>query len=62
MAEIVRRLAFSVAVVSFFPLDDLIREFPESPEGLVAEIDAGFLPEEIEGRFMTDSISKTDRL
>lgn len=46
MAEIVRRLAFSVAVVSFFPLDDLIREFPESPEGLVAEIDAGFLPEE----------------
>jgi len=47
--RIVRRLASSVVDATSFPLDELIREFPECPEGLVAEIHAGFLPPEEEG-------------
>lgn len=48
VTRFVRRLVFSVASVPFFPLYDLIREFPECPQSLLAEIRAGFIPEEEE--------------
>lgn len=48
VTRIIRRLVFSVTTVPFFPLDDLVKKFPECSESLLAEICASFVPEEEE--------------